>query len=150
MNKEINGMSVIRSKVIEFMENNPVLDKLIGLDWYKVENHLVQFICQQCNVDESTGRLFSKCNEFEANDHPTVFEEKIYRKVEEYYHHQDVLSVIEDDNDYRKENDLKPYMLNTEQLEILAGDFEDNLEYDGHMDIARETLENFKKDNHIV
>lgn len=150
MEKCFNTTSLIRDKVIEFMEDNPVLNKLIGLDWYKVENGLVQFICDECGIDESSERLFSKCNELEANDYPTAFEEKIYRKVEEHYQNQDVLAVIDEYNDYRKENNMEKYDFNSEQLQELIHQYKDNLEYDGHMDLAREALETIKEDYHIV
>lgn len=39
----------LREKVVNFMESNPVLNKLPGIEWYEIEDALVDFIISLLN-----------------------------------------------------------------------------------------------------
>lgn len=50
MEREINGMTPIRSKVVEFMERTPIFKKLIGNKWYEAEDALTDFLTNDFGI----------------------------------------------------------------------------------------------------
>ena len=50
MEKEINGMTPIRNKVVEFMEATPIFERLTGEKWYAVEDALTDFLTNNFGI----------------------------------------------------------------------------------------------------
>ena len=50
MEREINGMTPIRSKVVEFMEATPIFERLTGEKWYAMEDTLTDFLTNNFGI----------------------------------------------------------------------------------------------------
>ena len=50
MENLINGMTPIRSKVVEFMQRTPMFEKLTGNKWYEAEDALTAFLTNDFGI----------------------------------------------------------------------------------------------------
>lgn len=143
----------LRTQIALMMENNKILTKLQGKDWHDIEDAICNIFFETLGVSE-TERLFSQCDKapiviqtnIYLDDHPTPFEEKIYRKVDRYYHKQDILGVIYDDQEQRNWEGVPRLVYQTHDLDKLVNDYENNLT--GDLQLARDVLKNYQ-DSHI-
>lgn len=141
----MDNKSDLRTQIALMMGNNKILTKLEGKDWHDIEDAICNIFFEYLGVPESE-RLFSRCNEASLDDHPTPFEEKIYRKVDRYYHKQDILGAIDDDQEQRNWEGVPRLVYETHDLDELVDDYENNLT--GDLQLAHDVLKNYQ-DNHI-
>lgn len=80
----INGMSDVRAEVISFMENMPILERLQGEPWYKVEDGIVDLICNIIGKPETEIRTRHSSGECE-NAQPSDISKMTYSEFCEYY-----------------------------------------------------------------
>lgn len=142
----INGMSNTRMEVIKFMENDEQLSKLKNENWYMVENAICNFICKCFNINHNDA-LFSKCDDLMLDDHPTDFEEKIYRKVDRYYHKQDILACIDDDQAQREDNGQPRLVYQTNDIRQMLNSYEGDITGSENIQLARDTLYDYQCSN---
>lgn len=135
----------LRTQIALMMENNKILTKLEGKDWHDIEDAILNIFFETLGVPE-TERLFSQCDKASLDDHPTLFEEKIYRKVDRYYHKQDILGAIDDDQEQRNWEGIPRLVYQAHDLDELVNDYENNLT--GDPQLAHDVLKNYQ-DNHI-
>lgn len=137
----------LRTQIALMMENNKILTRLEGKDWHDIEDAICNIFLETLGVSE-TERLFSQCDKASLDDHPTLFEEKIYRKVDRYYHKQDILGAIDDDQEQRNWEGIPRLVYQTHDLDKLVGGYENNL-ITGDSQLAHDVLKNYQ-DNHIL
>lgn len=127
----------LRIQVALMMEHNKILTKLKGMDWHNVEDAICNTFFEALGVPE-TEKLFSQCDKVSLDDHPTPFEEKIYRKVDRYYHKLDILGAIDDDQEQRNWEGVPRLVYETHDLDKIVDDYEDALT--GSSELAHDVL----------
>lgn len=125
-------IDTIREKVINFMDNNPLLTKLENDDWYKMEDALVDLFCEMTGTHD-------KSYENQASTYPTLldqklaetdyseFEYQIYKKVNRHFQYEDLDTLLSEEQDYIPKNKINFYKNNAD---IIVNKYDDYLEYD--------------------
>ena len=65
MEKEINGMTPIRNKVVEFMERTPIFERLTGKKWYAMEDTLTDFLSNDFGIRWEIFKEIERANHIE-------------------------------------------------------------------------------------
>ncbi len=123
-------MKEIREKVTMMMEHCPTLSKLEGEKWYQVEDAIVNLICEITGVTDtayetakqSKSVLDVKLEELE----PSPTEEKIYRKVADYYRYEDLKNTLEDCDTFSE----KEIALIKDKAEVVIYRYTEDMGYD--------------------
>lgn len=126
-------MDKIREKIIDFMEHNPVTNKLKGDKWYTMEDALVNLFCEMTGATDKT-------YENQATDYPTLldqrlaetdyseFEYKIYQKVHRHFQYEDLETILDDDEtDLFSGEEIEFYKNNADYI---INEYDDYIEYD--------------------
>ena len=81
------------------------------------------------------------------DDHPTYFEENIYRKVDRYYHKLNILACI-DDIQTERENDGEPRLIcQTNDIRKMLNSYENDITGSENMQLARDTVSDYISSN---
>ena len=142
-------MDKIREKVVSFMEHNPFLTKFKGESWYSVEDGITNLICELLHVDDKTYEdgILSNCDKTECDDCPTTFEEVIYKKVDRYYHRQDILCAIDGDQEERNWEGVPRLVYTNEDIEKMTNIFENSITGEENCQLAREVLLDYQDEH---
>lgn len=124
-------MNPIREEVCMFMENSPFFSKFKGKKWYQIEDELTSLLCNITGCidttyeqsEEPVDKLAKSLKEKE----PSKFEEKIYRKVSEYYRYKDLQTTLEDNEECYDEKEIAKIRENANRIVQV---YDDNLDYD--------------------
>lgn len=146
---KVNGMSHLRAMVVSFMENDAYCTHLRNKGWYGIEDAICNFVCQLLEIKEDD-KIFSGCDRsesFEAS--PTLFEEKIYRRVSKHYHIQDILSAIDDVQCYREEEGLPKLIFKVCDIMKMTSNFENNITGEDNIQLAKDTVSDYLETNVI-
>ncbi len=139
MVKEINGMSILRNAVVNFMESNDFFTKLEKDDWYKAEDGICEFIENFLKIKPNEP-IFSQCDKAISDDIPTTFEESVYRRIDRYYHKTDILDAISCDQEQRNWEGVPRLVYHVHDIETLVDEYENNITGEENLQISRDTL----------
>lgn len=142
-------MDKIREKVVAFMEHNPVLTELEDKNWYSVEDGIAKLICNLLCVDDKTYEdgVLSNCDKAEYDDCPTTFEETIYKKVDRYYHRQDILNTIDSDQEERNWEGVPRLVYTLNDVETMTNIYENRITGEENCQLAREVLLDYQDEH---